>query len=103
MEEERNRRLRRRRNRGSADAKYAMARRAICPRSARAHRPGGRTPGNPTEPGVAVENPKSRNHPRGVAPMSMGSCECELAGPSASKAGESLPLYVEASTGCRAF
>jgi len=31
------------------------------------------------------------------------SCECELAGPSASKAGESLPLYVEASTGCRAF
>src|SRR5437773_1260210 len=30
-------------------------------------------------------------------------CECELEGSSAGQAGESVPLYVEASTGCRAF
>src|SRR5881397_2258846 len=40
VEEERNRRVRRRRSRGSADARHAVARRAICPRSARAHRHG---------------------------------------------------------------
>src|SRR5437762_3321777 len=66
--------------------------------------PRGPTPGDATEPGVAAENPKSRNHPRGVAPMSMGSAfKCELTGPSASKAGKFVPLYVETFTGCRAL
>src|SRR3989454_9386594 len=31
------------------------------------------------------------------------SCECQLTGPSASKAGKFVPLYVETSTGCRAL
>ena len=35
--------------------------------------PRGRTPGSVSPPGVAAENPKSRNHPRDVAPMSMDS------------------------------
>jgi len=52
-----------------------------------------------------AENLKSENHPHGVAPTSMGSVssKCELAGPSASKAGKFMPLYVETSTGCRAL
>src|SRR5881296_2968196 len=40
VEEERNRRVRRRRGRGSADARHTVARWVICPRSVRAHRHG---------------------------------------------------------------